>query len=91
MEIVEKTRSIKSGNSNIIEFNIVQKLEAKQLSPDSEVISDIRTNRAWRRISSEFEIAFRTVETRLTLRILKSSLTFVQITADTESNYDRKN
>ena len=65
--------------------------ELNKLSEDSEVIPDLCSNRAWLRTSSEFEIAFRTIENRLTLKIPNSSLTFVLVRAGTESKNDRKN
>ena len=79
----------------IFEQNIVrspsQNCKLHWLSKNSEVFPELRSNQALRQTSSEFKIAFRTVETRHYLTIPKSYLTFVQIRADTESKYDRKN
>ena len=76
--------------TSIVERIPCQNCKLHQLSKDSEAIPDLRTNPAWLTTCSVFEIVFNTVETRLTLRIPKSSLTFLQIRADTERKYDRK-
>ena len=71
-----KSKSIELDYPNSIEFSPFL-YYISIIAKYSEVITDLRT--------------IHIVETWLTLRIPKSSLTFVQIRADNDCKYDRKN